>query len=267
MMNRKINLFMKPGADSIPVHSRVESFFEEHGFKIYHLYQDDCAFNIVIGGDGSFLRAVHMSRFSAIPFVGINTGHLGFFQEISVSNLEEYLNLLIQGQFEISPLALLSAEIQTSSWTYHLKAVNEFVIQSNDFKMLHLNLSIDDVPFINSSGDGMIISTPAGSTAYNLSAGGSILHQTLSGYQVAAISPLRSRSYDSLPSSLVLPATSRTTLHTEPKDWDRIKIICDGQAHHFLEVKKITLYVPEETVQRVVFHRNWYWHNLREKLF
>lgn len=265
-MVETVNLFVKPEPTSESAQDCVERFFKAHGFRISHMYRNDARYNVVIGGDGTFLRAVHTSHFSDIPFVGINTGHLGFFQEISRDDIEEHLELLLAGQATVSHLACLQATIETSAWTYRLSALNEFVVQSNDHRIIHLNVAIDGVPFINASGDGMIVSTPSGSTAYNLSAGGSMLHQTLEGYQLTAINPIHSNTYDSLPSSLVLPASSTTHLVAPEEDRDRIVLIGDGFTHHFCEVQSIRLELAPHAIHRIVFQPNWYWRNLREKL-
>lgn len=263
----QVNLFMKSERASIAVKNRLEAYFEQKNIAVSHLFHDDALFTFVIGGDGTFLHAVHSSRFSSVPFVGINTGHLGFFQEIRLDTIEEHLDLLMEKKYDIAVLKTLEATVVTSSWTYHLRAVNEFVIKSSDDRMIHLNLSVDGIPFINTSGDGVILSTPAGSTAYNLSAGGSVLHQTLAGYQITAMNPVRSKSYDSLPASMVLPAGALTTVFAAQKDRERLAIFEDGIRHTYTDVREIRIGIADTEIRRVVFRPNWYWRNLREKLF
>lgn len=265
-MTKHINLFVKPEGASVAAEERVEQFFTRRGYAISHMYQKDALYNVVIGGDGTFLRAVHTTEFSDIPFIGINTGTLGFFQEISRDDIEEHLTLLLEGKVTLDSLAFLDASITTNAWTYTLHALNEFVIQSNDHRILHLHVSIDDVPFINTSGDGLIVSTPAGSTAYNLSAGGAMLHQTLEGYQLTAVNPIRSKSYDALPSSMVLPATSTTAIAAPESDRERMVLIGDGIVHRFCDIDEVRFQIAPRAIRRVVFKPNWYWRNLREKL-
>lgn len=264
---KKINLFVKPNEKSARVYEKLIKYSADRNIYLSHIFNDNANCNLVIGGDGSFLRAVHHSNFSSLPFIGINTGHLGFFQELNESDFEKGLDLFYSGNYKVQKLGLLEADIYTSAWTYRLKAVNEFVIRSNDHKMIHLRIGVDDIPFINTSGDGLIISTPAGSTAYNLSAHAAILYQTLKGYQIAALSPVHSKMYDSLPSSVVLPAESQTEIVSEIMDQERILLICDGVEHPFKDIKKISLKVPDLHISKVVFRPNWYWANLREKLF
>lgn len=262
-----INLFRKPGMESDVVHERVQRFFQDRDYTISRLYDEHAKYNVVIGGDGTFLRAVHSTSFSSIPFLGINTGHLGFFQEVNTTDLEEHLTLLLNKKYEIHSQALLGVTVETTAWTYTLLAVNEFLVKSSDEHIVHLGVNIDSVDFINTSGDGLMFSTPAGSTAYTLSAGGSILHQTLKGYQITTLHPVRSKSFDSLPTSLVLPAPSKTVVTIDRPDQERIQLVGDGISHHFHGVKRFTFFVPEETIRRVIFRTNWYWKNLRDKLF
>lgn len=264
---KTINLFRKPGTESDAVHDRVRHFFARRGYTLSRLYEDTAEYNIVIGGDGTFLRAVHSTNFSPIPFFGINTGHLGFFQEVNTCDLDAHLKRLLDKQYEVHPQTLLGVHVETSAWSYTLLAVNEFLVQSHDSHILHLGVNIDDVDFINTSGDGLMFSTPAGSTAYTLSAGGSILHQTLNGYQITALHPIQSKSFDSLPTSLVLPAESKTVVTVDENDSERIQLIGDGITHRFRGVKRFTFFVPDETIFRVIFRTNWYWKNLRDKLF
>lgn len=266
-MAQVINLFVKPNPSSQRVHEKIQHYLRQKKIAISYVYQPDALCNLVIGGDGSFLRAIHTSAFSSLPFLGVNTGHLGFFQELHEGNVLEGLDRFLAGDYGLNTQGLLAAKIKTSSWTYQLEAVNEFVLHSPQHKMLHLRLSVDSIPFIDTSGDGLIFSTPSGSTAYNLSSGGAILYQTLSGYQISSLAPVRSKMYDSLPSSLVLPKEAVSKVLTEEKSKAGISILCDGVEHPYIEIEEIEIFVPETVIHRVVFQPHGYWANLREKLF
>lgn len=265
-MKRLINLFVRQGELSSQIKEQIRPVFEQAGYELRRIYTDKAAFNVVIGGDGTFLRAIHDSGFSSIPFLGINTGHLGFFQEVSLDSLHESLEKLFADDYHIDSLHLLQAEIRTTSWFYRMYSVNEFAITTSDTKLLHTQLSLDGVPVMNQSGDGLLISTPSGSTAYNLSAGGSILYQTLDGYQITNLSPIRSTSYSSLPASLVVPSSSQCTVQFDPKDGNRIRVTSDGVMNSYKGVRELHFCVPNRTIQRIVFNPTWYWNNLKEKL-
>lgn len=264
-MKKTINLFMNNQPQTIEMKNKIAAFLHDEGYTLSRIYSDKADFNIVIGGDGTFLRAVRESGFSTIPFVGINTGHLGFFQEIDSENWKIYLQLLIDGQYSLDRLQLLRAKIDTLSWTYTVDVVNEFFVSANDYHLLKVVLEFDGVPIIDQYGDGIIVSTPSGSTAYNLSAKGAILYQTLEGFQLTTVSPIQSKRYDSLPSSIVVPSRSVLKLLVEDVDRDRISFLADGVIHHFRGVKSIEFTAPKQHIQRVAFTRNWYWYNLKDK--
>lgn len=265
VVTQYINVFMNDQPKTIQMKNTVTPYLKERGYIISRVYREDAKFNFVIGGDGTFLRAVRESGFSPIPFVGINTGHLGFFQEIDTENYMEYLDMLLKGEYTVDSLQLLSARIETSAWSYDIDVVNEFFISTNDFHLLQMLLDFDGVRIIDQSADGLIVSTPAGSTAYNLSADGAILYQTLEGFQVTTVSPIQSKRYTSLPSSIVVPSHSTLQLHINPEDSDRIIVMADGVNHKFKGVERIIFCAPKRHIKKVAFTNNWYWHNLKDK--
>lgn len=264
-MVQYINVFMNDQPKTIAMKNAVTPYLEDRGYIISRVFREDAKFNFVIGGDGTFLRAVRESGFSTIPFVGINTGHLGFFQEIDAVNYIEYLDLLLKEEYTVDSLQLLSAKIETSSWSYDLNVVNEFFVSTVDFHLLQMLLDFDGVRIIDQSADGLIVSTPAGSTAYNLSADGAILYQTLEGFQVTTVSPIQSKRYTSLPSSIVVPSHSVLQLHINPDDAERIRVMADGVERQFKGVKSIIFCSTDKYIKRVAFTKNWYWHNLKDK--
>lgn len=264
-MTKLINIFMNHSEASNRIKDKILPIFSSLGYDISRIYRQDAEYNFVIGGDGTFLHAVHNSYFSNIPFVGINTGHLGFYQEIDANNIDCYMQRLFNHEYLTDTLSLLECTVETDAWTYTLKAVNEFVIKPVDPHLLHMEVSFDRISLIDQVGDGIIFSTPAGSTAYNLSAGGSILYQTLKGYQIRAISPIKSKRYNSLPSSIVVPSTSVCELKFDINDANRIMIVNDGIVNKYRGIRRITLSSPEETIQRIVFDKDLYWRNLKDK--
>ncbi len=265
-MKKLINLFMKPGAASLAIKETLERDLQPEGFEISRVVRKDASFNAVIGGDGTFLKAVHESHFSEIPFWGINTGTLGFFQESDAASLGRNLQKLVHGQYFKDELLLLHAEIVTGSWTYQRWCVNEFAVKSKVHKTVHAKLSVDDIPLLHLAGDGLIFSTPSGSTAYNLSAGGAILYQTLDGYQITPLDQLQSKSYDALPASIVLPSSSESVVSFTPEEAKRIVLMFDGREELFTDLRFIRFTMPGKTIKRILFSQHWYWYNLKDKL-
>lgn len=131
----------------------------------------------------ALLRTVRDFDFPEIPIMGINTGHLGFFLIFYQIRLIALLKL-IQKDYIIQEMSLLNAEVYTTTSGSNMLAVNEVVIRGDKSRTIHLNLSLDNKHIQNFSGDGMIISTSTGSTAYNYSAGGSIVDINLELMQI-----------------------------------------------------------------------------------
>lgn len=264
-LHELINLYVNQNDRSNLIKARFIEACKSRGIKVSRTYNASADYNVVIGGDGSFLRAVHTTSFSTIPFFGINTGHLGFYQEVSADRIEEYLDRLQQKDFRTDTLGLLQAKVETHAWTYELNAVNEFTIQTNDKHILHLDIYFDGIHLESVAGDGVILSTPSGSTAYNLAAGGAILYQTLEGYQFAPLADIQSKEYRSLPGSIVVPSTSVCEVIPRVSERDGLTITADGFRQKYLEIHKVTITVPKTAIQRIVFEPNWYWLNLKDK--
>lgn len=134
---------------------------------------------ISIGGDGTLISAVHKSVGSGLPIFGINMGHLGFLTAINPSELESFVKDLAQGKYVLDSHRLLEGKIlrKNSSESTPFYALNEILITKKDISgMIHIDAMIEG-EFCNTyRADGLIIATPTGSSAYNISAGGSVIH-------------------------------------------------------------------------------------------
>ena len=108
-----------------------------------------------IGGDGALLRLLRQYDFPEAPIVGINTGHLGFFQEITVDGIDELIRMLAHGDYHIQENSALSAEICTESETKQITAINEIVIRGEGERLMHLDMSIGENYISRFSGDGI----------------------------------------------------------------------------------------------------------------
>ena len=149
---------------------------------------------ISIGGDGTFLRTARWVGPKEIPIIGFNTGHLGFLAEESLSEAPVIVDNLIAGKFFIEPRSLLEVKASgqnlrqsISGWAY---ALNEAAILRHDSaSMITVHTFLDDIEIASYQGDGLIISTPTGSTAYNLSVGGPIIQPTAPCWALSPIAP------------------------------------------------------------------------------
>ena len=150
-----------------------------------------CDLVIAIGGDGTFLSAARVTAAYDVPVVGINLGRLGFLVDISPGELPDKLHRILQGRYVEEKRCLLQAKVIRDNRVIHEEtAVNEVAIHRwVTPSMIEIVTKIDNV-FLNSQrSDGLIVSTPTGSTAYSLSAGGPILHPGLNALVLVPLNP------------------------------------------------------------------------------
>jgi NAD+ kinase len=150
-----------------------------------------CDLVIVVGGDGTFLSAARATADYDVPLIGINLGRLGFLVDISPSELPDKLHTMLQGNYVEEKRSILHAKVIRNKQVIHEEnAVNEIaILRWVTPSMIEIVTKIDNV-FLNSQrSDGLIVSTPTGSTAYSLSAGGPILHPTLNALVLVPLNP------------------------------------------------------------------------------
>lgn len=235
------------------------------GFYVPPKYSEDAELNICVGGDGSFLRAVHRNKFPKIPFVGINTGNLGFFQEILPENIDEFIYKYIKKDYVVEKVFLVDAEVKTRSKSFYLTSVNEIVVKNLKSKVVHLDIYIDGNHLERFSGDGVIISTPVGSTAYNFSSGGSIVYPSLKTLQLTPLSPISSKAFRSLPNSAIIPGDIIISIKPEFRYTNSTLLISDGMEFSYKNIQSIDLKMSEKILYKLNFDKDMYWNNLKSK--
>ena len=169
---------------------------------------------IIFGGDGLLLSAARHLGKSQIPVIGVNFGKLGFLAELKISEFIEQLERILRGDCRIARRMMLHCAIIRSGQTLHSSlALNDAVIKcTSASRMLYTGVAIDNESITTYGGDGVIVATPVGSTAYSLSAGGPVLSPTLSALvitpicpHVLTLRPLVISSYHTIEISLVPP--------------------------------------------------------------
>ncbi len=152
---------------------------------------EQCDLCIVVGGDGTILNAVRSLAHANVPLLGINVGRLGFLADISPDELENSLSEILGGSYREEQRLLLETQVLRDGKTiFSADAFNDVVVHIRDVaRIIEFETRINDAFVNHQRGDGMVISTPTGSTAYALSAGGPILHATLDAITLVPISP------------------------------------------------------------------------------
>lgn len=154
----------------------------------------NCDFAVVFGGDGSIISAARNLSKAGVPMIGVNLGKLGFLAEFSVGELEQYFDGIVSGKAAVEKRMMLRCRVfdssDSSSESFSSSAINDVFITSGQLhRMIELKMAVDGQPVASCVGDGLIISTPTGSTAYNLSAGGPILDSAMKAMVITPICP------------------------------------------------------------------------------
>lgn len=265
MENNIINIMHNNDTLSYKTFRDLEIKLIEKGYKVHEGFHENAILNICIGGDGAFLRTVHKYDFPDIPFIGVNTGHLGFFQEISPNELDSFVNKFHSGDYRIEEVSLIEAKVYSRDSCMSLTGLNEIVIRGIESRVIHLNIYIDNEHFEKVSGDGVIIATPVGSTAYNYSCGGSVVSPCLDVLQLSPIAPINSKSYRCLNNSLIIPKSTPIVLTPEFRDESSVLIIIDGKQFKYDNIYKMSFGFSDMTLKRVTMNKKNFWANVRDK--
>jgi NAD+ kinase len=184
---------------------------------------------IVIGGDGSFLHAVRRHAFPDIPVTGINTGTLGFFMDTPPDEeaITGMVENLASGLYAVKSLPILEVPVDGKDVPEY--ALNEVGIGRDGSQSFNASLRIGEGEFEHFVGDGLIFSTPQGSTSYNLSAGGPILQEDLKAYVVTPSNPHKSHHYFSLAAPAVVSAETEAVVEAKDTEKRPFKVEVDGK--------------------------------------
>jgi NAD+ kinase len=184
---------MATGASGILGYSRpdVLACFSEITSLVPPGFDEDMEFAIVLGGDGTVLSACRQLAPSGIPVLAVNTGHMGFLTEIYLNQLPEALDVLLQGQYTVEDRVTLAVQvIHEGTVLWEALSLNEMVLHKEPLTgMCHFEVEIGEHALVDIAADGVIVSTPTGSTAYALAAGGPVIAPGVSVLQLIPICP------------------------------------------------------------------------------
>lgn len=193
---------------------------------------DDLELAIVLGGDGTILRAAELVRESGAPVLGINMGHVGFLAEIDREDMDAAVRRVIDRDYEVEERLALSVRVKDVAGhvVYETWALNEATVEkASRERMIEVVIEIDGRPLSSFGCDGMVVSTPTGSTAYNFSAGGPVIWPTV---EAIALVPLSAHALFAKP-LVVGPEASVAIEMMERTDGAGI-LWCDGRRSHEL---------------------------------
>lgn len=219
---------------------------------------------VVVGGDGSLLSAARMAVNVNVPVIGINRGRLGFLTDISPKDIEIHLGAVLAGRYDEEKRFLLRTRIHDGEKIYFEgEALNDVVLsRGNETHLIEFDVIINQQFVSHYRSDGMILSTPTGSTAYSLSAGGPIMHPELN---AIVLVPMFSHSLSSRP--LVVDANVKIDLKISEVNEADLRISCDGHESRLVKPGQLVSVEKKAQQLRLLHHRDYhYYDTLRIKL-
>jgi len=244
------------------IEKNTAQYVDVAGFKTESLEKIGSKVDLVIvmGGDGTMLSVARSLIDHNVPLVGINRGRFGFLTDLRAEDMLEQLDKILSGDFIEEPRVMLTAQVMRDGQLVHDNfALNDVVIKSA-LRLIELEVTIDHKFVHKQRADGLIISTPTGTTAYALSAGGQILHPNL---QAISLVPICPHTLSNRPIAVHSDSLIEITL----MQFDEAHLSFDGQFQVTLEVgDKITVNRAEQTVSLLHPSDYCYFDMLRNKL-
>lgn len=212
-------------------------------------------FVIVIGGDGTILQVARECALADVPLFGINRGKLGFLSEIDETDIEDAILQLKNSNYTKESRRLMQIDINSES----VYAVNEVFLSRAEHELIGIDIDIDgnNVDYI--SGDGVIVSTPTGSTAYSLSCGGPIISPDLNAMLVVGVCP---HSLHSRP----IVVNGESLIEMTPDKETDAKIIIDGKVLEMEVLNKISVTMCDKTAVFIRFNTQNFYNKLLKKM-
>ena len=219
---------------------------------------------LTLGGDGTLLRGARLLKSRQIPILGVNLGRLGFLTSCQGSELATALQDFSEGRFVAEPRMVLAARaIDDAGVVKHeWRALNDFVLHKGGFaRVVRLGLTVDDAPLGSYACDGVVISTPTGSTAYSLSAGGPVVVPTL---ESIIITPISAHTLAVRP--LVVPPSSEISVQADDSTTELL-VTVDGQVGaNFRDHERLVVRRADAPVLVVRFQKTTFFEKIRVKL-
>ena len=264
-MGRIITLNSNKVQKSLDTRDILHKKLIEVGFDVDYEYNPKAELIISIGGDGCFLQTIRDYNLPSIPLVGINTGHLGFFPDIAPKDIDAFIQSYLQEDYITQELPLLQTKVTTDDGCFNILGINEAVVKGDKSRAIHLKLDINNRRVQNFSGDGLIISTSAGSTAYNYAVGGSIVDTSLNVIQVAPISPINTNAYRCFTSSIICSHDSFVNVSPECEFENSTLVVVDGLEYNFKEIDNISLSISDGKIKLLRTSNYEFWSRVCEK--
>ncbi|MGN7943253.1 NAD kinase [Virgibacillus sp. 6R] len=243
---------------------KVNSIIELAKENDFRIVEDHTVANIIvsIGGDGAFLQAVRKTNFrSDCLYVGIGIDEtLSLYCDFHLDDRDKMIQAIKESQIEVRRYPVLEVKVDD---TTSFKCLNECSIRSSIIKTFVIDVFIDELHFETFRGDGMLIATPTGSTAYNKSVNGAVVDPMLRCIQVSELASLNNNLYRTLGSSFILSDNRNLTLKIVQDGNDYPIIGMDNEALSIRHVKKLEYKLSDSPIKTVKLKDNSYWEKVK----
>lgn len=222
---------------------------------------------IAVGGDGTMLQAFHLhrDRLDRVAFIGVHTGHLGFFSDWKPNEIDTLVRLMAEAgsaeRLRTVRHPIVQVTVTTATDERSLLALNEFTVRGAE-SMLVAQIRINGEPFEMFRGDGICVSSPSGSTAYNKSLGGAIIHPSIEAIQIAEMASINNRVYRTLGSPIVLPKHHHCDIL--PRERQKLLLTVDHLGETREDVRSIRCAVADAKVTFARLRAFPFWTRVRE---
>ena len=231
------------------------------GCHVFDTLDFDVDYVISMGGDGTFLKAASMVGPRCVPIVGINTGRLGYLADVSPTEMEKAIGMIYKGNFIVERHAVIEVEAEGAALGNCRFALNDIaVLKQDNASMITIHARIDGENLVTYLADGLIVSTPTGSTAYSLSNGGPIIMPQT---DVLCLTPVAPHSLNIRP--IVVPATAEISLDIESRS-HKFLVAIDGRSEKLPETARLHIRKADYEVNIVKRRQHKYIATLRDKM-
>jgi NAD+ kinase len=264
-MEKNICIYTNNNNTSLNTERILKKKLDNTGFNVLPGYCDKADLLVCIGGDGTFLEAIHKYDFPQMPIIGINTGHLGFFQEILPAQMDDFIFNYSHEQYTLQPLSTVRIDVKSDGRVHEHTGLNEVIIRGMDSYSVHLNMSIGGSFIERFSGDGLLVATPAGSTAYNYSLGGSIVDPRINLLQVTPMAPMNTTAYRAFTSSILLPSELSLGIIPDMEQDVSICVVYDGYTKEYPTVEEMNVGFSDTKINLMRFKSYDFWTKVKSK--
>jgi NAD+ kinase len=274
---KKIGVLLRPSTPELKSsYYKLEKIFKQHNIDVYvdsisagmidaigMEFEAMCQHVdaiVTLGGDGTLISAVRRSFKFGIPVLGVYAGNLGFLADVNLDELDEFVFKMTQNRVRVDERSVLEVKIVGKNKELETNAFNDMVLtRSSISNMIHIETLVDAKPFNTYYGDGVVVSTPTGSTAYNLSCGGPVIFPLT---EVFALTPISAHSLSQRP--VVLPGKFSIEMKTPQ---NKALVIIDGQDMHEIE-QGDSVHIKLASTKAKLIHREEfnYFEILKQKL-